>query len=240
MIILAHDFETTGVDTAVCGVVQYAVAILELGQDAQGNVTVSVLEQHKNEVNPGHSIPEACTKVHGLTDADVADAVHWRTELKALYSLLFDAYPIEMVMGYNNRNYDDPIAYRAEMPRLPSFDLYDYGRHLKAQKQADNAKLTTVYQHVTGKELSGAHDAMVDISACVELIPQLAAMYGHSLAEMVDFATPNINPDALVGFGKHANVAIKNLPVGYANWVLDNSYKMPRDVVATLKALRAR
>lgn len=238
MIILAHDFETTGLDTAKCGVVQYAIAILDVSQGVDGDIDVNVLEQYKGNCHPGEPIPEVCTKVHGLTDADVINETDWKIVLKEAYRSLFERFDIQYIMGYNNRNYDDPIAYRAGMPKRPSFDLFDYGRALKADKVVPGAKLTQVYEELVGEPLSGAHDAMVDITACIYLLPELAKHFGHTFEEMLDFATPKIAPEAIVGFGKHKGLRICDLPRGYANWVIENAYKMDRDVVATLKHLR--
>lgn len=238
MIIIAHDFETTGLDPDTCGVVQFAVGVIEIADSDPSDI--SLLENHVELVHPGTAITEETTKIHGITDTDVAGLPNWKESLRKVYAGIMERYPnIQVVMGYNNRNYDDPIAYRAGMPRLLSFDLFDYGREMKRTKQVDKARLVDVYKKLTGKELSGAHDAWIDIAGCIEIIPHLSHEFSHStLPEMIDFATPNINPDALVGFGKHAERRICELPNQYINWLLTKSYVMPRDLIATVKHLR--
>ena len=235
MIILAHDFETTGLDTAKCGVVQYAIGVLEILSPTE----VQLLEHQVGFCNPGEPIPAVCTKVHGIKDEDVAGSPHYMQELNSLYAKWFSKYPIELVMGYNNREYDDRIARRCGMPARPSFDLYDYGREVKNRKLIDKAKLTSLYEYMTDKPLSGAHDAWVDIAACIELLPYLANEFGHTtLQEMIEFTTPKIDPSLPITFGKHKGTPLSQLPASYVNWLLKNTYSLPRDITATLRALR--
>lgn len=235
MIILAHDFETTGLDTATCGVVQYAIGILGVTDDDE----VHLLEKHVSLCNPGEPIPADCTKVHGITDADVVGANHYMSELGELYKQLFDKYDIAAVMGYNNREYDDRIARRCGMPKCHSLDLYDYGRELKDRKVIEKAKLTVLYAHFAKQPLSGAHDAWVDIDACIQLLPHLSVEFGHStVAEMIEYTTPKVDLNIITSFGKHKGTPVGQLPSRYIKWLLNNTYHLPRDFVATLRAMR--
>lgn len=65
------DVETTGVDPATAEVVQIAVVHLDLVRGAEPEVAFVSL------VRPEGEIPEGAAKVHGITDADVAEAPRW-------------------------------------------------------------------------------------------------------------------------------------------------------------------
>lgn len=89
------DVETTGLDPAVDQVVSVAVAHLEIGESAPRLAFSSL-------VNPGRPIPPDATRIHGITDADVADAPPWSEvqarvveacagRLPSAFNALFDA-----------------------------------------------------------------------------------------------------------------------------------------------------
>lgn len=67
--VLVFDFETTGVDVETDAPVSAAVA--EIVKGAPPKVILDT------KCNPGRPIPEEASKVHGITDADVADAPSW-------------------------------------------------------------------------------------------------------------------------------------------------------------------
>lgn len=86
------DTETTGTDPAVARIVEIAVVVV----DGLGTAEPSV-ELH-TRVNPGSPIPPDATKVHGITDSDVAGAPSWT-----------DVWPYVRDL-VNNRS---PVAYNA-------------------------------------------------------------------------------------------------------------------------------
>lgn len=71
------DFETTGPDPRTCRPVQVAVATCRLG-DEEPTVALSLL------IHPGEPIPAEASAVHGIHDADVADAPTWPEALPAV------------------------------------------------------------------------------------------------------------------------------------------------------------
>lgn len=65
------DTETTGVDPATARIVEVAVVLIDALAESEPRVVLST------RVNPGEPIPEAATRVHGISDADVAGAPSW-------------------------------------------------------------------------------------------------------------------------------------------------------------------
>jgi DNA polymerase III epsilon subunit family exonuclease len=63
--IMAIDVETTGLTPGEDKIVELGVAVLYKGE---------IVKRHSRLINPGIHIPEEVSKIHGITDADVANA----------------------------------------------------------------------------------------------------------------------------------------------------------------------
>ncbi len=154
------DFETTGVDTARCWPVQVAVAHLELGRTVP-RVVLRTL------VRPPVPIPPEASEVHGITDADVADAPPW----EAVQGRVLDALAGRVACAYN-LPYDLPILRRLSgAPIHPAHgldplvwarvvDKYERGKRLGDVCGRRNIPLD-------------AHDAGGDVLATGRVMPRL-------------------------------------------------------------------
>jgi DNA polymerase-3 subunit epsilon len=101
--------------------------------------------------------------------------------------------------------------------------------------------LTAAYREYCGKELEGAHDALVDVRATVEVLNGQLERHKElprrvrKLAEML--ATPTnknaIDPagkfiwrdgEAHIAFGKHNGTPLKDLDRSYLEWMLKGQF----------------
>lgn len=238
MLILAHDFETTGVDTNTCGVVQTAILMATL--DDQGNWEVT--DKVDRLSHPGCPIPDGASKVHGIYDKDVAGTRVYTESVPELYRTGFALKP-ELLVGYNSRKYDDKILSRLmgwdEVP-VKQFDLIIPARRLKAiNSDLANAKLSTVYEYLMGREAENAHNALADVTMTLELIRPLMALLAPDLTieEFIEWCDkPMIDPQFVVGFGKHKGTRMGDLPRGYLRWMSEQAF-VGEDVQATANAI---
>ena len=121
---LALDFETTGRNPRDCGIVEVAVA----------RVTDGVIgERWSSLCNPGMPVDPGAASVHGITDAEIADAPPVAELLPELYGWLLDGLPI---VAYNGDTFDRLILERVfadagvELPALTWHDPLPVARAL--------------------------------------------------------------------------------------------------------------
>jgi DNA polymerase-3 subunit epsilon/CBS domain-containing protein len=175
---LVLDTETTGLDPTRARIVQIGCIALRRG-------SIDAASAHARHCNPGEPIPPATTKIHGITDADVADAPDFR----ALYGDLRARLGEHVIIGHNigfdlavigrecrlagleppvNRLLDTRLLGEIAFPRLGGFTLDALASHL-------------------GIAAESRHDALADarITAAVflALLPQLKAVGIRTLGE---------------------------------------------------------
>jgi DNA polymerase-3 subunit epsilon/CBS domain-containing protein len=88
------DTETTGLDARVARIVQLGIVAIEHGQ-------LKETEGWEQLLNPGEPIPEATTRVHGITDTDVASAPSFAAMAQQLASRLNDRVVIGHSLAYD-------------------------------------------------------------------------------------------------------------------------------------------
>ncbi len=143
------DVESSGLDeqAEIC-----SIAIL----DRHGRVLLDAL------VRPGQPIPDAATRVHGLTDACVAHAVPWPTLAPVVHYLLHG----RMLVAYN-------APFDGRMLRQTC------ARHNTVMPRCTLACVMDAWMRYTGSskwlKLPGAeHGASADVRAMLELIHTMA------------------------------------------------------------------
>lgn len=95
---LVYDVETTGLDTREAHVVQLGLLRVRNGQ---------VVDRRDVLCNPGVSIPSDATKIHGITDAMVRDAMP-EDEALQRFTDMVSGWPGALVT-YNGMGYDDLV-----------------------------------------------------------------------------------------------------------------------------------
>lgn len=234
MIVLAHDYETTGVDTAKCGVVQAALCFVELSQD--GNF--AILERDVQLLHPGHPIPEGASKVHGIYDHHVAEMPPYEAYLAEQFSVVAE-FGVTAVLGYNNKGFDDKIARRCGMGDYPVIDLMIACRRFKTMGVMEKANLGASYLALTGNQVQNAHDAMADVQMTLELVrPAMTLSKCETLDEFMAWMDkPWATKAMTMPYGKHKGMKLCNLPKSYVKWALaemtlDADLKLGLEMVA--------
>ena len=236
MLVFAHDYETTGVDTNKLGVVQAALCFAYL----HNNGTFEILEQDVQVLDPGHPIPAGASSVHGLYDHHVVGKPLWDAYLAEQFKMV-NSTPIQGVVGYNSKSFDDRIARRAGMGVYPSIDLMRATKRFKTQGILQKATLGAAYLGLTGKEPENAHDAFADIVMTLELIAP--AMEHAKCRDLQEFLTwlngIGMTPQDRMPFGKHKGVKLCNLPKDYIAWALGNLSDLDPDLRTAFEGLAA-
>jgi DNA polymerase III epsilon subunit-like protein len=168
--IVVLDVETTGIDPWGDGVCQVAAVRFDGGREVGAYSTL---------VHPDRPIPAAATEIHGITDADVADAetilsVFARPDLKAL---LAGAAPAAYCAPFD-RQFVPPDAFPDH--QWPWIDPLTVVRAIdRYAKGSGRHKLTAACER-HGIVLAQAHSAEADARAAGELffklLPKLAEL----------------------------------------------------------------
>jgi DNA polymerase-3 subunit epsilon len=220
------DIETTGVSTTKDRIVQIACIKIDL----DGNK-----EEKKLLINPTIPIPKEATDVHGISDEMVKDAPLFKNISKALYFFFKDCD----IAGYNSDNFDVPLLIE-EFARVGiqflnwEYNLVDV---LKHERLLHSNKLGDVYKRYTGQDLDGAHDALNDVRATVEILFHQIEGKSEITPEEIDSLCQGENKrfdiagkayydkEGIVRwtFGKNINQPVLQ-DLKYLEWVLNNDF----------------
>lgn len=157
--LVVFDLETTGPDRLTDRIVE--VAALKVSPDG----SVSVFE---TRVNPGVKIPREATAVHGISDADVADAPSFADVAPRLAAFLEGCD----LAGYNLRGFDIPLLAR-ELERAKVSFSFEGRRVVDAQViyfRKEPRDLSAAVRTFAGREHDGAHSALADTVAAAEVL----------------------------------------------------------------------
>ncbi len=182
--LVCFDLETTGIDVMRDRIVQ--IALIRVEPDGSRRSFESL-------VNPECPIPPGATRVHGITDADVADKPTLARLCAELETMLDGAD----LAGFNSIRFDLPLL-ENELQRVGgSFDAGGR-RHLDALRifhRLERRDLTAAYKFYCGKDLVGAHSALVDTEATLEILDAQIAHYDEVPAD-TEALHRFCNPDA--------------------------------------------
>lgn len=146
--LVIFDLETTGLE-ADCKIVQIAMT--------RGERIYTSL------VNPGMPIPPESTKIHRITDDQVAD----KPVFADLVDDVLDFIQDSVLSGFNVRKFDIPVLRREveavgrRFPALPVLDMFELNQKMNPRS------LAWFYEHYTGEPMDAeeAHDAVYDCIA---------------------------------------------------------------------------
>lgn len=169
MHLVVFDLETTGRNVRECDI-------------------VSISAQYNGEcfdslVKPGHSIPEETTRVHGITDAMVADAPRWTVVGPAFLAWVYSrAGPNVTICAYNGCSFDVPLLMlqnaRVHPKRFPPFtrvyvfDPYPVSRKIIPKPDVREGRYTQahVYEALFGSLPEGQHTSHGDVEALTRIV----------------------------------------------------------------------
>jgi len=177
------DLETTGIDVEKDRIVQ--IAIIRVNPDGTRRTFETL-------VNPEVPIPPGATAVHGIKDSDVAGKPTFSQIRRDVEEYLDGAD----LAGFNSIRFDTPLL-GAEMRRAGAeFDERGV-RQVDAMKifhQMERRDLTAAYRFYCDKDLVGAHSALADTEATLEILDAQVGRYDEVPNE-VEALHSFCNPD---------------------------------------------
>jgi len=238
--IIFIDVETTGLNTSYDRIIELTVLkIYPEGTEEQKSV----------RFNPEVPIPPAATKVHGITDENVAHDPPFRKYAKNLMAYL-DGCDLA---GFGLIRFDIPIL-SAEFKRV-GLELDMEGCRvldpLFIYHRFEPRDLAAAYRTYCGKELEEAHTSAADVRASIEILDAQLGIHPELPKEMNDlhdFCHPK-EPDWIdddgrliltdqgpaLGFGKYRGLLLSEvvgLDPDYLDWIVDSDFsRQVKDVV---------
>ena len=236
------DIEGTGKSATDDRIVELAVIRFEVDEPWPRGVSAPHLERF----NPGIPIEAEATEVHGITDADVADCPSFADKAAKVLEVVGDAD----FAGYNLGQYDLPML-AAELGRC-ALELAWESRNVVDCQQIyfrnDPRTLEAAVRKYAGHELEGAHGAMADTVAVVDVL--LGQLESHdevprTMAELDEYCRRPEWADRagkihrrddgvlVFGFGKYVGQPLTGRR-DYCSWMLGKDF--PRETKAVIRA----
>jgi DNA polymerase-3 subunit epsilon len=244
------DLETTGTKVGVDRIVE--MALIKVQPD--GSVERKPEEPGKRIlVHPEMPIPLESSLVHGVYDADVADAPTFGRIAPGLLKWLHGCD----LAGFNSNRFDVPMLAEEFLRVGIDFGLED--RHLVDVQnifhRMEQRTLRAAYKFYCDKDLEGAHEALPDTTATLEVFLAQVERYKEytvldsrgetvgplpsDVAEIASFCRMQNNADlmgrlvfddeghVLFNFGKHSGQRVKDVldrDPGYFGWMMQGDF----------------
>ncbi len=231
--LICLDIESTGVWVEKDKIIE--IALVRFSPDGKK-------ETFYSRVNPGISIPEVVTRLTGISDREVKDAPYF----KQIAKTVFDFIGTADFGGYNLERFDLPLLERELMEAGIKFEwknrkIYDAQKVFHLNEKRD---LSAAYKFYCNKDLAGAHSALADSEAVLEILEKQVQQYGEgqtdlSALDKFEYTAHSDFYDSerkfcwwqgklYLMFGKHARKTpleelVKSDP-GYLKWVLNSDF----------------
>jgi DNA polymerase-3 subunit epsilon len=239
------DLETTGVNISQDRIVE--ISILKVHPNGKE-------ETYTKKVNPTIPIPPETTAVHGISDADVADAPTFKELSKEIYHLIKDSD----LGGFNSNRFDIPLLAEEMLRAEVDFDMK--GRQsVDVQTifhKMEQRTLSAAYKFYCDKNLDDAHSAEADTKATYEVLKAQLGRYSElendtkflaefsarkKFADFAGFLVFNKEGDECFSFGKHKGKRVLDVletEPGYFGWLLNADFPLYTKKVLTAIKLR--
>lgn len=227
------DIESTGIWVEQDKIIE--IALIKFRTDGEK-------ETFYKRINPGIAIPQVVTNLTGISDRDVQDAPYFKEVAKEALEFIGDAD----FGGFGIERFDLPLLEREFAGAGLKLDwkcrkIYDAQKVFHLNEKRD---LSAAYKFYCEKDLVGAHSALVDTEAVLEILAKQVERYGEGqddLAALDKFEYPTLmdfydeerkfcwwNGKLYLMFGKYARKqALEDLvktDPGYLNWVLNKDF----------------
>lgn len=239
------DLETTGTNISSDRIVE--ISLVKLMPDGQ------VLEKTRR-INPEMHIPEEATAIHHITDEDVAGEPTFRQVANSLAQLLTGCD----IAGFNSNRFDVPLLDQEFERAGIDFDI-SRARMIDVQTiyhKKEPRTLVAAYRYYCGKELEGAHGALADTKATMEVLLAQLERYDDVPTEvgaLAEYASANRNVDIagrlvfddkgreVINFGKYKGKLAEDVlgkDPGYYSWIMQGDF--PRNTKNAFTRVRLR
>lgn len=251
------DLETTGTNITRDRIVELSIVKVL----ADGTHTV-----HTRRINPTIPIPADATRIHGITDADVADMPTFKQVAKSLQQLLEGCD----LAGFNVLKFDIPMLIEEFLRADIVLDM-SHRKIIDAQRifhLMEPRTLSAAYKFYCNESLNNAHSAEADTLATlavleaqvqryegIELKDQegvihvpvkndMAHLHQLSVSNMVDYAGRIILNDKgveIFNFGKYKDQPVSEVlgkDPSYYDWMMKGEF--PLDTKRKLTELKLR
>jgi DNA polymerase-3 subunit epsilon len=228
----SFDLETTGTDTEKDRIVSISIVFIDVDYSRS---------EWSTFLNPGVPIPPNATAIHGITDEMVADKPWFAHAAPLINELLQDCD----LTGYNMLMFDLPML-EAEFRRC-GLHFSREGRFLADPQRIffkmQPRTLAAALKFYCGRELEGAHSALPDAVAAVDVLMAQVDHYPEfpDTVEGLDrFCIPadwvdsdgklKRNPEGKVylGFGVHHDKLLTDVALtdpSYLTWIIGANFQ---------------
>ncbi len=239
------DIESTGVNVVHDRIVE--LCVLRVLPD--GTETVKTWR-----VNPGIPIPPPATAIHGISDADVADAPAFAGILSELVPMLQGSD----LAGYNSNKFDIPMLAEELLRAGSDLDLSQC-RSVDVQNifhKKEPRTLSAAYRFYCQADLENAHTAEADVRATYEVLRAQLERYPdlpHEVPALSDFSTMHKAADFAgfitfdeqgheqFSFGKYKGQRVSHVLLkdpGYYSWLQNADFPLFTKKILTAIRLR--
>jgi DNA polymerase-3 subunit epsilon len=239
------DLETTGVNITTDRIVEFSALKVSPG-GAEEWLTL--------RLNPGIPISPEATRVHGITDADVANEPHFRDVARRIASFLEGCD----LAGFNSMKFDIPILCEEFLRVNVDFNP---ARHKYVDVQVifhkkEQRTLSAAYKFYCNRDLENAHSAQADTAATYEILKAQLDRYTdleNDIDKLSAFSAFNNNADLagrivfneqgveVFNFGKHkgkpVELVFKEEP-SYYSWMMNGDF--PQNTKQVITAVKVR
>lgn len=241
------DLETTGTNIGRDRIVE--ICILKVNPD-------SSRESKTWLVNPEMPIPKESSAIHGIYDADVAEA----PTFKEIAPKIMEMISGTDLGGFNSNRFDVPLLAEELLRAGLDFDLSKF-KLIDAQTiyhKMEPRNLSAAYNFYCQKTLENAHSAEADVLATFEVLDAQVGHYEdlpnevaglsdfsfHSkfadLAGMIHF---NDKEQEIFAFGKYKGQVVKEVfqkDIGYYGWLQSADFPLYTKKIFTKIQLKSK
>lgn len=240
------DLETTGVSIATDRIVEIS-GLKVMPGGAQEWLTM--------RLNPGIPISPEATRIHGITDADVANEPHFKDVAKRIAGFLEGCD----LAGFNSMKFDIPILCEEFLRVNVDFNPARH-RYVDVQviyHKKEQRTLGAAYKFYCDRELENAHSAQADAAATYEILKAQLDRYPdleNDIEKLSSYSSFNNNADLagrivfneqgleVFNFGKHKGKPVEQVlkeEPSYYSWMMNGDFPLNTKQVLTAIKLRS-
>lgn len=239
------DLETTGTDVGKDRIVEISILKVYPSSEKESRTWI---------VNPEMPIPEASSKIHGITDEDVKNQPTFKEISNEVVKMISGSD----IAGFNSNRFDIPLLAEELLRDGQEIDLKKC-RPIDVQvifHKLERRDLTAAYKFYCDKDLIDAHSAEADTIATYEILKAQIEKYDdlendvkflsefsqyYINADFAGFIGYDDNQDEIFKFGKYKDkrvIDVLERDLGYYNWIQNADFPLYTKKVLTAIQLK--